>query len=67
LIFKTNIYINSYTRPLCVTNPEYEDHNQEIWSFSQFLLQTGDFRLNRNIWILSENLHFFKTRKNSYT
>jgi hypothetical protein len=31
-------------RLLCITNPEYGGHDQEIQSFSQFLQQTGDFR-----------------------
>jgi hypothetical protein len=30
--------------PLCITDPEYGGHDQEIWSFDQFLSQTGDFR-----------------------
>jgi hypothetical protein len=37
-------YKNSYTRPLCITNPKYGGHDQEIRSFGQFLLQTSDFR-----------------------
>ena len=35
---------NLYTRPLCITNPEYGPHNQEIRSFGQFPPQTGFFR-----------------------
>jgi hypothetical protein len=30
--------------PLCIVDPEYGDDTQEIWSFSHFLSQTGDFR-----------------------
>jgi hypothetical protein len=40
-IFKTSK--NSYMVPLCITILEYGDHCQEIQSFGQFLLQTGDF------------------------
>jgi hypothetical protein len=40
--FKT--YKNSYAGPLCITNPEYGGHDQEIRSFGQFLLKTYDFR-----------------------
>jgi hypothetical protein len=42
LIFLT--HKNSYIGSLCITDPEYGGHSQEIRSFSQFLLQTGDFR-----------------------
>jgi hypothetical protein len=35
---------NSYMIPLCITNLKYGGHGQEIWSFSLFLSQTGDFR-----------------------
>jgi hypothetical protein len=35
---------NAYTRPLCITDPEYGIHDQEIRSFDQFLPQSGDFR-----------------------
>jgi hypothetical protein len=31
-------------RPLCIADPEYGDHDQEIRSFNNFLPQTGDFR-----------------------
>jgi hypothetical protein len=34
--FKT--HKNSYTRLLCITNPEYGGHDQEIRNFSQFSL-----------------------------
>jgi hypothetical protein len=30
--------------PLCINNPQYENHDQEILSFGQFRPQTGDFR-----------------------
>jgi hypothetical protein len=42
--FKT--FKNSYTLPLCITDPQYWDHDQEILSFSEFLPQAGDFRQN---------------------
>jgi hypothetical protein len=29
---------------LCITDPQYGNHDQEILSFGQFLPQTGDFR-----------------------
>jgi hypothetical protein len=32
----------SYTGPLCITNSEYEGHNQDIQSFGQFLPQPSD-------------------------
>jgi hypothetical protein len=35
---------NSNTRPLCINDPEYGGHNQEIWCFDQFLPQTDDLR-----------------------
>jgi hypothetical protein len=38
---------NSYRRPLCIADPEYGGHDQEIRSFGQFLLQTCDLRENR--------------------
>jgi hypothetical protein len=31
-------------RPLCITDPEYGGHDQEIQHFGQFLPQTEDFR-----------------------
>jgi hypothetical protein len=34
---------NLYTRPLCITNPEYVGHGLEIQSFDQFLSKTGIF------------------------
>jgi hypothetical protein len=34
---------NTYMGPLCITDPEYGSHSQEIWSFGQLLAQTGDF------------------------
>jgi hypothetical protein len=34
---------NSYTRAICITDREYVSHDQEIWSFGQFLSQIGDF------------------------
>jgi hypothetical protein len=39
--FKT--HKNSYTGPLCITDPQYVGHDREIQSFHQFLPQTGDF------------------------
>jgi hypothetical protein len=30
----------SYTWSLCITDPEYEGHDQEIWSFGLFVPQT---------------------------
>jgi hypothetical protein len=30
--------------PLCITDEEYGDQDKVIWSFSQFLPQTNDFR-----------------------
>jgi hypothetical protein len=30
--------------PLCVTDPQFGDHEQERLSFGQFLPQTGDSR-----------------------
>jgi hypothetical protein len=30
--------------PLCITNLQYEDHDQEIQSFGHILPQTSDFR-----------------------
>jgi hypothetical protein len=30
-------------RPLNITDLEYGGHDHEIWSFGQFLSQTGDF------------------------
>jgi hypothetical protein len=24
-------------RPLCVTDPQYRDHDKKIWSFGQFM------------------------------
>jgi hypothetical protein len=30
--------------PLCITDLQYGDHDQEIRSFSQFLHRTDDFR-----------------------
>jgi hypothetical protein len=34
---------NLYTKPLCITNPEYELHVQEIRIFGQILPQTSFF------------------------
>jgi hypothetical protein len=31
-------------RPLCITDLQSGDHEQEILSFGQFMPQTGDFR-----------------------
>jgi hypothetical protein len=39
--FKT--HKNSYMGPCCITDPEYGGQDQEIWSFGQFMPQTGDF------------------------
>jgi hypothetical protein len=33
--FKT--YKNSYTGPLCTTDPQYGDHDQDKLSFNQFI------------------------------
>jgi hypothetical protein len=30
--------------PLCITDPEYGVHDQEIRSFGKFMPQTGNFR-----------------------
>jgi hypothetical protein len=35
---------NSYTGPLCITDPQYQSHNQEIRTFGQFLHRTDDIR-----------------------
>jgi hypothetical protein len=40
--FKT--HKNLYTRPLCLTDPEYELYDQEVRSFGQFLSQTVIFQ-----------------------
>jgi hypothetical protein len=29
--------------PFCITDPQYEGHNQEIQSFGQFLSKTVEF------------------------
>jgi hypothetical protein len=42
VFFKT--FKNSYTRLLCIINPQYEDNDQEILSFDQFLPQIAHFR-----------------------
>jgi hypothetical protein len=34
---------------LCITDPQSENHDQEILSSGQFLPQTDDFRYNRRI------------------
>jgi hypothetical protein len=34
---------NSYMGPLCITDLEYGGQDQEIWSFGQFMPQTGNF------------------------
>jgi hypothetical protein len=34
---------NSYTGPFGTTNPEYESHGHEIWSFGPFSPQIGNF------------------------
>jgi hypothetical protein len=46
--FKT--HKNSYTGPLCITDPEYESHDHEMWVMTMkysvsvsFCNQTGDF------------------------
>jgi hypothetical protein len=44
---KIKIFKYSYTGLLCIVDPEYGDHVQQIWSFTHFLPQTDDFRLNR--------------------
>jgi hypothetical protein len=35
---------NSYTGPLCITDPQYGDDDKEILSFGQFMAQTDHFR-----------------------
>jgi hypothetical protein len=35
--------------PLCIIDPEYGGHGQQIQSFGNFLPKTGDFRLNRRL------------------
>jgi hypothetical protein len=35
---------NSYVEPLCITDPQYGDHGQEIQSFGQFMARTVNFR-----------------------
>jgi hypothetical protein len=45
--FKT--HKKSYKGLLCISNPQYGCHNQEIRCFSQFMLQTGDFSVNRTL------------------
>jgi hypothetical protein len=42
IFFKTRK--NLYMGPLGTTDPENGGHGQEIWSFDQFLPQTGDLR-----------------------
>jgi hypothetical protein len=37
---------NTNMRPLGTTDPKYRRHDTEIWSFVQFLLQTGNFLQN---------------------
>jgi hypothetical protein len=34
---KIKIFKYSYTGPLCIVDPEYGDHVQQIWSFAHFL------------------------------
>jgi hypothetical protein len=34
---------NLYTLPLCITDPKYGGHGQEIWSLGQFSPQTSVF------------------------
>jgi hypothetical protein len=65
--FKT--WENSYTGPLCITDPQSGDHNQEKLSSGQFLSRSGDFHQNHRLTPtdLSKNLNFFKTCENSYT
>jgi hypothetical protein len=36
-------------RPLCITDPEYAGHDQEIQSFNQFLSQYVNFQHNRRL------------------
>jgi hypothetical protein len=40
---KITTHKNSYTGPSCITDKKYGPHAQEIQSFGQFLLQTGNF------------------------
>jgi hypothetical protein len=35
--------------PLGTTDPKYRRHDTEIWSFVQFLLETGNFLQNRGL------------------
>jgi hypothetical protein len=42
VFFKT--HKKSYMGPLCITDPEYGGHGQEIRSFGKFMPQTSDFR-----------------------
>jgi hypothetical protein len=42
-IEKLKTHKNSYMGPLCIIDPEYGVHEQEIRSFSLFLPQNGDF------------------------
>jgi hypothetical protein len=41
---KIKTHKNSYTTLLCTPDSEYEDDGHKIWSFGQFLSQTGDFQ-----------------------
>jgi hypothetical protein len=52
--FKT--HKNSYTGQLCITDPKYEGHDQEIMSSGQFLPQTADFRYT----YFERKIEFFK-------
>jgi hypothetical protein len=56
-------------RPVGTTDPKYRRHDTEIWSFVQFLLQTGNFLQNLGLTAMDlerKFVFFFKTRKNSY-
>jgi hypothetical protein len=49
---------NSNTRPLCITDLKYGDHDQEILSYGPFLPQTGNFQKNRRLICMDFELKF---------
>jgi hypothetical protein len=59
----------SNTGPLCISDPECGGHDQEIWSFNQFLSQTCDLRENSRLTPMDfeQKFDIFKTCKKSNT
>jgi hypothetical protein len=57
---------NKYTKPLCTTDPLYGVMTKKHGVSVCFCRQSGDLGKIKgvNLWILSENLSFFKTHKN---